>query len=316
LQILGDAEVLDSFDAATRARLIDVVAPLMRWVDIRGHEDAHRFDLLIAEMQAALLQKSSAFEDLRGQLETQVEALRKNLNQVKAKAATIKKVRSTEFWDNVNVPALGDVRQELRSIMKHKAKVRYETDFEPKFIDVQDVQLEYKTHIPTFAGHELIAYRHRVEGVLKEKFRTHPVLTKIRAGHAVTDEELDELARQVLKIDPQIELKHLPVHINIKGDLHRALRSIIGLDAGTVDAAFTGFMHKHRELTSGQLRFLSMLKAHICANGGLDIDRLYEAPFTTISADGIDGVFSDELIDELLDLITRFNLPEIIGATA
>jgi len=39
-------------------------------------------------------------------------------------------------------------------------------------------------------------------------------------------------------------------------------------------------------------------------------------PFTTISADGIDGVFSDELIDELLDLIAKFNLPEILGATA
>jgi len=315
LQILGDAEVLGSFDAATRARLIDVVAPLMRWVDIRGHEDAHLFDLLIAEMQTALLQKSSTFEDLRGQLETQVEALRKNLNQVKAKAATIKKVRSTEFWDNVNVPALEEVRQELRSIMKHKARVR-PPQLEPRIIDVTDGEEKREQHIPTFEGHELIAYRHRVEGVLKEKFRTHPVLTKIRAGHAVTDEELDELARQVLKVDPQIDLKHLPIHINIKGDLHRALRSIIGLDAEAVDAAFTGFMHKHPELTSGQLRFLSMLKAHICANGGLDIDRLYEAPFTTISADGIDGVFSDELIDELLDLIAKFNLPEILGATA
>jgi len=315
LQVMGDMETLTSFDAATHARLIDVVAPLMRWVDIRGFEEAHRFDILITQMQTALLQKSGAFDNLRGQLELEVEALRKNLNQVKAKAATIQQVRNTDFWDNVNVEALEGVRNELRTIIKHKTKVR-PPKLEPLTIDVADGEEKHEPHVPKLDGHELIAYRHRVEGVLKENFQKHPVLAKIHAGQAVTEEELEELAYQVLKADPQIDLKRLPIHINIQGDLHRALRSIIGLDAEAVDNAFTDFMNKHPELISGQLRFLAMLKAHICANGGLDIERLYEAPFTTISAEGIDGVFSDDLIDELLELIDKFNLPEIPGAIA
>ncbi len=314
LQLLGDIEVLKHFDAATYAKLLDIVAPLMRWVDIRGHEEAHRFDLLLAKMQIALLQQSNIFEDLRGKFNNEIEALRKNLNQVKAKAETIKKVRNIAFWSDVDLLALEDVRQELRSIIKHRVKESSPT-FEPTFIDVHDSQVEYKTHIPTFEGQELIAYRQRVEGLLKEKFQSHPILNKIRAGYAVTEEELEKLAHQILQADPQVNLKHLPTNINIKGDLHRALRSIIGLDIKAVDAAFTGFMQKHPELTSGQLRFLSMLKLHICNNGGLEIDRLYEAPFTSISAEGIDGVFSDELIDELLEIIAKFNLPEILGAT-
>lgn len=315
LQALSNAETLKGFDATTHGRLIEVAAPLMRWVDIRGHEDARRLDLLIAEMHVARLQKSSNFDDLRGQLEGEVEALRKNLNQVKAKAETIKKVRSTTFWNAVRASDLEEVRTELRGIMKHKLRI-VSPIYEPSFIDVTDSGMVCESHIPTFEGHDLLAYRHRVEGVLKQHFENDPVLARIRAGYAVTDEELDQLALAVLRIDPQINLKHLPVHIHTAGDLHRALRSIVGLDTDAVDAAFSGFAHKHLELTAQQLHFLSMLKAHICANGGLEIDRLYEAPFTAISAEGIDGVFNDALIDELLDLIARFNLPDVRGRTA
>jgi type I restriction enzyme R subunit len=178
---------------------------------------------------------------------------------------------------------------------------------------VTDGDEQREEHIPTLDGLELIAYRQRVESLLKERFEENPVLLRIKEGYAVTEDELNRLSLAILKIDPQIDLKHLPIHINLKGDLHRALRSIVGLDAQAVDAAFTGFTHAHN-LTATQVRFLSMLKAHICANGGLDVGRLYEAPFTALSADGIDGVFEDDAIDELLELIARFNLPDIQGA--
>jgi len=315
LQSLGDETTLKSFAAATHAALVDVVAPLMRWCDLRGHEDAHRFDLLIAQLQTALLQGSGAFENLKGQVLSDVEGLSKNLNQVKAKAEIIGRVRSTEFWGDVSVAALGDIRRELRAIMKHKVVVR-PPKLEPRMIDVQDGCIEIEAHMPTYEGHELIAYRHRVQRVLEEHFNHHPILVDIRAGRAVSEQDLEALAHQVLKVDPQIDLKHLPVQIRVKGDLHRALRSIVGLDAEAVASAFTEFTHTHRELTSQQLRFLSMLEAHICTNGGLEIDRLYEAPFTTVSAEGIDGGFDDALINELLELIARFDLPEIRGATA
>ena len=315
LQILGDAETLAAFDAATHGRLMEVAAPLMRWVDIRGHEEARRFDLLIAEMQIAKLGGSSTFDDLRGRLEGAVDALRKNLNQVKAKAATIQRVHSTDFWDGVDVAALEVVRTELRAIIKHKDHARTRA-YQPIFLDVKDGSEIRERHIPTFEGHELIAYRQRVQGVLDQHFASDPVLARIRAGHAVTEEQLDQLAKAVLRVDPQIDLKHLPVHIDVAGDLHRALRSIVGLDAEAVHAAFTDFSHKHLELSAQQLRFLDMLETHIRNNGGLEIDRLYEAPFTDLAADGIDGLFGEAQIDELLELIARFELPEIRGHSA
>ena len=317
LQTLGAQATLEQFAAATRAALIDTVGPLMRWADIRDDEDAYRFDLLVAELQTELLRASGRFADLKGRLLSEVDALQKNLNPVKAKAETIKRVHTTEFWAGVTALALDEVRAELRSIMKHKVRVR-PPGLDPRTIDVKDGGEERHHHVPTFEGQELIAYRQRVEGVLKEHFQDNPILARIRGGEGVSDADLEALSRMVLHIDPQIDLKHLPVQINTKGDLHRALRSIVGLDAGAVDRAFTAFTHNHLELTSTQYRFLAMLKAHICANGGLEIERLYEPPFTTLDPNGIDGIFKDDeaVITELLDIVIRFNLPNVSTGTA
>ena len=308
LQELSNEEVLTAFHPSTEQKLHDV-APLMRWTDIRGHEHAYRFDLLATETQSAILTGGNV-EDLRGAMLSEIDALSSNLNQVKAKADTIKQVRQPAFWSDIKANELEPIRLELRSVMKHKQKMTVVSQ-DPHTIDLTDGDERREEIVPRLDGQELIAYQHRVKAVLAAHFAENPILRKIRAGHAVSAEELDNLAKQILSIDPQVDIKKLPVHINIKGDLHRALRSIIGLDAEAVDRAFTNFAHTHN-LTAKQQQFIRMLQNLIQANGGLEIDRLWEDPFTTLSADGIDGVFADDAaINELLEIIARFNLPEI-----
>jgi len=43
--------VLELFDAATKAVLVQEIAPLMQWVPIAGHEEAYEFDNLVAKLQ-------------------------------------------------------------------------------------------------------------------------------------------------------------------------------------------------------------------------------------------------------------------------
>ena len=314
LQELGRLDTLEAFSADTHARLLSTAAPLMRWVDVRGHEDAYRFDELMTNLEIERLLGSGQYDDLRGEVLNAVDALQKNLNQVKSKAETIRRLQEPAFWDDATVPQLDEVRTELRGIMKYRVRLT-PLRSSVRIIDVIDQEEERADHVPTFDGHDLIAYRQRVESVLKKHFENDPVLQRIRAGHAVSETDLEKLAGMVIHIDPQIDLKHLPVHIGVKGDLHRALRSIIGLDVEAVDAAFNGFHRKHLELTAQQVRFIRMLKNHICINGGLEIDRLYEAPFTTLSADGIDGVFGEAMIDELLGLVGQFEMSDVRSAS-
>ncbi len=252
---------------------------------------------------------------MAGQLKDEVEALPKNLNQVKAKTDSILQVRSDEFWESASLADLEHLRTDLRSIMKHKIVIAAPR-IDPVTIDVKDSFMVAESHTPKVDGQELIAYRQRVQEVLESHFVADPTLARIKAGEAVSEQDLDDLALKILRVDPQVDLKNLPIKIDVAGDLHRALRSIIGLDTEAVDVGFTEFIHKHTELTSQQLQFISILQAYICANGGLEVDRLYDPPFTSISSNGVDGVFEGKLIDELLTLIDRFNFPDVRGHSA
>ena len=48
-------------------------------------------------------------------------------------------------------------------------------------------------------------------------------------------------------------------------------------------------------------------KNHISRYGSIEIDQLYEPPFTTLHSDGLDGVFIDEdMVEELIRIIDTF----------
>lgn len=71
---------------------------------------------------------------------------------------------------------------------------------------------------------------------------------------------------------------------------------------------FQIFTQKYPELSAHQLRFLHLLKNHIAQYGIIELDVLYEEPFTSIDEDGVDGVFpKSEQVDDLLQLLCNIN---------
>jgi type I restriction enzyme R subunit len=97
--------------------------------------------------------------------------------------------------------------------------------------------------------------------------------------------------------------------------LQFAIRSIIGMDAEAVQAKFAEFARKHSKLTAKQTHFLALLQNHIARYGSITIEKLYEAPFTVVDADGLDGVFEDEEeVSDLLQVIQAFGAPEGDGS--
>ncbi|MGH7285007.1 MAG: DEAD/DEAH box helicase family protein [Polyangiaceae bacterium] len=304
LELLSSRDTLAQFAPATKANLLAIAAPLMQWRNIRGSEDAYRFDLLVTRLEEAVLRSSPRVADLRAAVEDEVTLLMKNQNPVKAKAETIKAVQSKEFWASVAVPALEGVRTELRGIMKYQAQ-SVGPKLSPRVFDISDPVVGVN-RTPKLDGLELVEYRHRVEKVLRDHLMNDPTLQRIRAGKPVRDEDLETLTKLVLQVDDKANLKHL-VQPDTKQSLLDVLRGLVGLDADAVDAAFTGFVHKHPHLSAQQLRFLQLLKNHISQNGGIEIERLYEPPFTTLHANGIDGVFTETAqVNEILAILAAF----------
>jgi type I restriction enzyme R subunit len=252
-----------------------------------------------------VLKGSPRVADLKSAVEAEVALLMKNQNPVKAKAASIQAVESSEFWANVTVAKLEGIRTELRGIMKYQAQ-RNPTRLAPRVYDVVDEDASGVDRTPKLDGLDLIEYRYRVEKVLREHFLNNPTLRSIRAGKAVRDDELEALAKLVLQVDDKANLKHL-IQPETKQSLADVLRGLVGLDPGAVDAAFMAFVHEHPRLSAQQVRFLQLLKNHVAQNGGIELERLYEPPFTTLHANGIDGVFTEKVeVDEILVILESF----------
>ncbi|MBK6689211.1 MAG: DEAD/DEAH box helicase family protein [Deltaproteobacteria bacterium] len=314
---LADGDRVHHFAAATKADLLSIVAPLQHLRSIRGEEDAYRFDLLLTRLQVELLKGSpsaSKVQDLKGRVEEAVELLGKNLQPVKAKADAIKRVRDREFWTTVQVQHLEGLRAELRSVMKYQ-QLPTTSRVAPQVFDVTDDGHVAQAYIPKLEGLELVEYRSRVEKVLKEHFANDPVLQRIRAGQAVQESELEVLARLVLQVDDKANVTHLAGHDpSMRRSLLSVFRGLVGLEAEAVEKAFTAFVHKHPRLSSQQLRFLQVLQNYIAQNGGIELERLYEPPFTTLHAESVDGIFNDqEDVDELLAILSVFE-PKRVSA--
>lgn len=309
-------ETLRRFDAATKATLEQDIAPLMQWADISGYEDAHRFDLLVAQLQSALIRGSSGFDDLKDELVNQISGLPINLNQVKVKLPIIEKVKSAEFWDHVTVRDLDEIRGELRGLLRFLPKSGF-GPISPAVIDVtEDPSLiERKRHKIKLVGLDMVAYRNRVQNVLQDIIDENPTLQKIKAGRPVEPSELDALCSLVLTLDASLDLRDLVEYFpETAGQLDQAIRSVIGMDAKAVNARFVDFVSSHPGLASHQIKFLDMLQNHIAKYGSIEVKRLYEPPFTLIHTDSLDGLFDEQLADELLKILGSFR-PQGRGET-
>lgn len=307
LQVVRRDDTLKQFDAATQAVLQHEIAPLMEWVNITGHEEAYRFDRLIARMQVEHLRRSSRFDDLKDELLNLIGSLRINLSQVKVKLPIIDRVKSAAFWESATIADLEDLRTELRGIVQFR-RIDGSTSLPPKVIDITEdaALIERKRHVIKLAGLDMVAYRNRVQKVLMDIFENSATLQKIKLGQPVEPQDLEDLCSLVLTQEPGLDLHDLTEYFPQAKGLDQAIRSIIGLDADRVQERFTQFVQAHPNLASHQIKFLDLLQSHIARYGSIDIATLYEPPFTSVHNEGLDGVFDDALAGELLDIIDSF----------
>ncbi|MBV8819485.1 MAG: DEAD/DEAH box helicase family protein [Acidobacteriaceae bacterium] len=304
--------MLDRFEPATVATLRREIVPLMRWRDARGGSDAaYQFDFLVAKLEAARLTKSAAAMDIRDAIINQVLELPINLAQVAEKLEFINKAKATAFYEGASIQDLENLRIELRGIMRFR-KAPVIATIKPLVLDIREdsAGVEYKAHRPKLEGLELAHYRHRVEGVLRGLLDQSTALKKIRAGLPVAPEDIAELTDDVLLQDPDLHLEELLIHYPNKSNrIELAIRQIIGMDAARVNEHFRAFIQKYPQLNANQIRFLELLKSCIARYGAIQLDQLWEPPFTSIHSGGVDGVFTDDKqVTALLDLLAELNL--------
>jgi len=301
---MSDPQTLRQFNANTVIVLQNDIAPLMQWLDVRGHSDAYQWDLLISQIQQEKIKQSAVFIDLVGEAINQLWQLQMNLNQVKAKAQTIKQCRELAWWQAASLDDVEQVRIDLRSILQHRDKSAAPKP-KPPVIDIHDsneIREQQSTYLNAV---DMASYRLKVEQALNALFEQSPVLQKIRNGIAVTETELDHLNALIHTQHPDIDLNTLKDFYSTAAPMEQILRTIVGMGSEAVNQRFASFIHDYPSLSARQVQFLSLLKRQIAQSGAIEINHLYEMPFAAIGEP--DTVFTNaQQIDDLLAIVESF----------
>ena len=81
------------------------------------------------------------------------------------------------------------------------------------------------------------------------------------------------------------------------------VRSLVGLERDAAVEAFSRFLDD-RTYSRAQIDFVWVVVTHLTERGVMDIDLLYEPPFTDHAPHGPEDLFSGSDVDALVDALT------------
>ena len=138
------------------------------------------------------------------------------------------------------------------------------------------------------------------------------VIQKIRKGKAITTQELDMIYNifNSGKVEFSIDELSQKSHVS-KEDVIGIIRKFVGVDEEALNSKFDKFISTHHsKMNIKQMNMIKMIKDDILKNRGISFASLYEGKYTTLSKDGIDGIFNEKLCDEVFDLIEPYRAEE------
>ena len=82
------------------------------------------------------------------------------------------------------------------------------------------------------------------------------------------------------------------------------VRSLVGLDREAAKEALAGFLSGKR-FAANQIEFVNLIVNHLTEHGVMDASLLYESPFTDLTPQGPDGLFTSAQVDELMAVLQQ-----------
>jgi type I restriction enzyme R subunit len=119
---------------------------------------------------------------------------------------------------------------------------------------------------------------------------------KLRTNKPLTSADLAELERMLADAGGRAE-DVARAATEARG-LGLFVRSLVGLDREAAKQALSAFT-AGRTFSSNQLEFVSLVVDHLTEHGVMDVARLYGSPFTSITPQGPETLFTEREIDQL-----------------
>ena len=270
------------------------IAPLIQ--PKKEDELSRRFDYLMYSIDLGLLQSKSVRTPVSIVMNTaELLSAKYTIPQVNAQKEILEKVQTAEFWSNVTILEINQVREAMRDLLQYLDKVRkivYYTDFKDALVAAEEGEAIY-------GGNDLKNYRKKVEFYLKEHSDKLAVY-KLRNNKKLSEADLRELERILWeelgsKEDYKKEYGETPIG--------RLVRKIVGVDRSVVNEVFSEFLSEER-LNVNQIRFVKLMIDYIVVNGNIDDNKvLLEEPFRSVGS--ITSLFKDDMqtAKQIMDVV-------------
>jgi type I restriction enzyme R subunit len=262
--------------------------------------EAKQFDLLLLNLQLGVLGARAGYNGFREKLAVIAAALAesKAIPAIAAELPLILDIQSEAWWQDISLKELEVVRRRLRGLVhlieRAKRPILY-TNFTDEIGVAEEVIFDRFVSADAFAR-----FRQKARAFLKAH-EDHVAVHRLRGNLPLTPTDLTELERMLVESGTGTPEEIEKAKAESEG-LGLFVRSLVGLDRAAAQqavAAFTG----GRTLSANQLEFIQIIIENLTRTGVVDPGRLYEAPYTRLSAKGVEGVFREAEVVALVDLL-------------
>nr|WP_276562835.1 DEAD/DEAH box helicase family protein [Paenibacillus anseongense] len=279
----------------------EVISTLARIVYEDVSEEKKRFDLLMLRLQRSVLGvtqlgKTNSYINKLIRIATQL-LTKQNIKEIKDQISLLKKITTTEFYNQTNVSELEHVRlvvRELLALLDTEQRTILYTNF------TDELQSDEEADLPKSS--DFSAYRkHVCEYIMKHQ--DHIAIQKLRKNKPITGYDVSSFAGMLFneQIGTQEQFEKL---FGGKGAASFGffVRELIGLEQDAAKEAFANLLSK-TNLNPNQIHFINLIIEYLTKNGNLDPGKLMDEPFIHLHQEGVYGVFEEAEVDEIVQVV-------------
>ena len=262
--------------------------------------EAKQFDLLMLNLQLCVLTARPGFDGLKDRTMELAAALAENkaVPTIAAELELILDIQTETWWQDVTPPELERVRRQLRGLMhlieRGKRTILY-TDFTDEIGAGEEIVFERFVSADTFAK-----FREKARHFLRAH-EDHIAIRKLRTNLALTPTDLAELERMLVESGTGTADEVEKAKTESAG-LGLFVRGLVGLDRAAAQLALGTFLEGGTH-SANQIEFIQKIIENLTRTGVVEPGRLYEPPYTMISARGVDGVFPEAEVVRLIAVL-------------
>ncbi|HAU2169457.1 TPA: DEAD/DEAH box helicase [Legionella pneumophila] len=267
-------------------------------------ELCRRFDLLVLNLQVAILQNNRTQEKYKLQIIEIAKGLedKSNIPHVAHQMDLILDLQTEQWWADVTLPSLEHVRLRLRDLTRFLDKdasfINVYTNFSDEISESSAVYDLIKSDA------NLKHYREKVRKFINDH-KNHITIRRLRNNEPVTPTDIAAL-EDILFSECGVIPKEDYQKIFGEQPLGVLVRSVVGLSRKAAKEAFAEFLSK-APLDPDQIAFLNEVIEYLIQNGTMKPDVLFQTPFTNIHHLGIAGVFDGKTSSQLVNLVKHIN---------